>query len=60
MNNYNADSIKILSDLNHIRKRSEMYISDNGCSHLLTIGDFTMALEQFNYRQKKALLLATS
>lgn len=35
MNNYNADSIKILSDLDHIRKRSEMYISDNGCSHLL-------------------------
>lgn len=34
-NNYTADNIKILSDLDHIRKRSGMYISDNGVSHLL-------------------------
>lgn len=32
---YNADSIKILSDLEHIRQRSGMYIGDNGVSHLL-------------------------
>lgn len=29
MNNYNADSIKILSDIDHIRLRSGMYIGDN-------------------------------
>ena len=29
-NDYNADSIKILSDLEHIRQRSGMYIGDNG------------------------------
>lgn len=28
-NNYNADSIKILSDIDHIRLRSGMYIGDN-------------------------------
>lgn len=32
--NYNADSIKILSDLDHIRLRSGMYISDGGVSAL--------------------------
>lgn len=34
MDNYNADSIKILSDLDHIRLRSGMYISDGGVSAL--------------------------
>lgn len=34
MSDYTAESIKILSDLDHIRQRSGMYISDNGCSHL--------------------------
>lgn len=34
-NDYNADSIKILSDLEHIRQRSGMYIGDNGVAHLL-------------------------
>lgn len=34
MENYNADSIKILSDLDHIRLRSGMYISDGGVSAL--------------------------
>ena len=29
MENYNADSIKILSDIDHIRLRSGMYIGDN-------------------------------
>ena len=33
--NYTADSIKILSDLDHIRHRSGMYISDGGVAHLL-------------------------
>lgn len=33
--NYNADSIRILSDLDHIRQRSGMYIGDNGVAHLL-------------------------
>lgn len=33
--NYDADSIKILSDLDHIRQRSGMYIGDNGVAHLL-------------------------
>lgn len=34
MSEYTAESIKILSDLDHIRQRSGMYIADNGCSHL--------------------------
>lgn len=34
MENYNADSIKILSDIDHIRLRSGMYISDGGVSAL--------------------------
>lgn len=33
---YNAESIKILSDIEHIRQRSGMYIGDNGVNHLLT------------------------
>jgi len=57
MNNYNADSIKVLSDIDHIKKRKGLYIGEASHPGHLFYEIFDNAADEFMANPSKPILI---